>query len=68
MQTPNAVAWRDRPSTYVVCTDDKAVHPDLQRLMANRCTSQFDVPASHSPFLSWPDCLADHLRELASQF
>ena len=24
-------AWQDIPSTYVVCTDDQALHPELQR-------------------------------------
>ncbi len=29
-QTPEAIAWRDRPSTYVVCTDDRAILRPLQ--------------------------------------
>jgi pimeloyl-ACP methyl ester carboxylesterase len=68
MQSPDAVAWRERPSTYVLCTHDNAVHPDLQRLMAARCSEQLELPASHSPFLSWPDRLADHLHELAGRY
>lgn len=63
---PAAVAWRERPSTYVVCTDDLAVHPDLQRVMARRCTNTVEWPTSHSPFLSRPDRIADLMTELAN--
>src|SRR3974390_1664758 len=51
-QEPSAAAWRDRPSTYVVCADDTAVHPDLQRLMARRGETEISWPTPHSPFLS----------------
>jgi pimeloyl-ACP methyl ester carboxylesterase len=63
---PTAVAWRERPSTYVVCTEDLAVHPDLQRVMARRCTDTVDWPTSHSPFLSAPERVADLLSALVS--
>ena len=32
-------AWRDRPSTYAVCTEDRAVHRELQRVLAARCAT-----------------------------
>jgi len=62
--TPTAVAWRQRPSTYVVCTDDLAVHPELQRVMARRCTTSVDWPTSHSPFLSAPERFVGLLSDL----
>jgi pimeloyl-ACP methyl ester carboxylesterase len=62
--TPTAVAWRERPSTYVVCTNDLAVPPALQRAMADRCTSSVDWPTSHSPFLSAPERVVDLLSSL----
>ena len=65
-QAPNAVAWRERPSTYVVCTNDMAVHPDLQRILARRCTAGVEWPTSHSPFASRPDLVAELLAELAT--
>ena len=68
MQSPTAVAWRHTPSTYVVCTADQAVHPDLQRLLAPRCTETVSLPASHSPFLSQPEAVADLLAERANRF
>ena len=64
--TPTAVAWRERPSTYVVCTEDLAVPPALQRAMARRCTDSVDWPTSHSPFLSAPERVADLLSSLVS--
>ena len=58
-------AWRAKPSTYVVCTEDRAVHPELQRVMAKRCTESVDFPTAHSPFLNRPDLVADLLVDLA---
>jgi pimeloyl-ACP methyl ester carboxylesterase len=64
-QSPRAVAWRERPSTYVVCDDDRAVHPDLQRILAKRCDRSLEWPTDHSPFLSAPKLVADLLIGLA---
>jgi pimeloyl-ACP methyl ester carboxylesterase len=47
-------AWRDTPSTYVVCALDRAVDPVVQRRMARRCTTAVEWPVSHSPYLSRP--------------
>jgi len=66
-QSPATVAWRSVPSTYVVCTLDAAVHPELQRLMARRCTTTVEWEADHSPFADRPDLLADLLIGLASR-
>jgi pimeloyl-ACP methyl ester carboxylesterase len=56
-QSPAAVAWRERPSTYVVCSGDLAVHSGLQRVLARRCTTTLEWPTSHSPFASRPEWL-----------
>lgn len=58
-------AWHDIPSTYVICTRDRAVGPGLQRVLARRCTRTIEWPTSHSPFLSRPELVADLLIELA---
>jgi pimeloyl-ACP methyl ester carboxylesterase len=58
-------AWRDVPSTYVVCTDDRAILPALQRAMAVHATHVVEWPTSHSPFLSAPDRIVGLLAELA---
>jgi pimeloyl-ACP methyl ester carboxylesterase len=55
-------AWRTVPSTYVVCTQDGAIHPDVQRFLATRCTNVVELDASHSPMLSMPDRVAEIVR------
>jgi pimeloyl-ACP methyl ester carboxylesterase len=64
-QAPSAVAWRAKPSTYIVCANDMAIHPDLQRILAKRCTNSTELDSDHSPFLSRPDPLAGILAALA---
>lgn len=63
-QEPRALAWRDKPSTYVVCADDQTVHPGLQRILARRCTTSVEWPTGHSPFISQPERLVDLLLAL----
>jgi pimeloyl-ACP methyl ester carboxylesterase len=60
-------AWRDRPSTYAVCTEDRAIDPNLQRALAKNCTATVEWPTSHSPFVSQPALVADLLTQLAKQ-
>jgi pimeloyl-ACP methyl ester carboxylesterase len=64
-QEPAVVAWRTKPSTYVVCTEDMTIHPDLQRLLARRCTDAVEWSTSHSPFASRPEMVAELLLGLA---
>ena len=59
-------AWRRVPSTYVVCEDDRAQHPDLQRVFAARATQTVELAGSHSPFLARPDRVAAVLKGLAA--
>ena len=65
-QEPRAVAWREKPSTYVVCTQDLAIHPDFQRAMAKRCSESVEWDTNHSPFASHPELVADLLITLAA--
>ena len=62
---PSAVAWRDIPSTYVVCTDDRAIPVVVQRALAARATTTVEWPTSHSPFLSRPELVVDLLADLS---
>ncbi len=64
-QSPTATAWRERPTTYAICTDDQIVHPGLQAVLARRCTHQVEWPTDHSPFLSRPDLVVDLLEGMA---
>ena len=51
----------DVPSYYVLCSNDQAVDPGLQELMAHRCTEVARIDSGHSPFLSQPVALCDLL-------
>lgn len=61
---PQRQAWRDTPSTYVICAKDRAIDPNLQAEMARRCRSTRTWPTGHAPFLSRPDLLIELIREL----
>ena len=61
-------AWKEIPSTYVVCGNDMALPPDLQRnVFAPRATEKVEMAASHSPFMSRPAELAEILLRAAQQ-
>ncbi len=62
--TVTTPAWRTKPSTYALCTDDRAIHPEHQRVLAACCTDVVEWPTSHSPFLSQPELVTDLLLGL----
>jgi pimeloyl-ACP methyl ester carboxylesterase len=49
------------PSRYILCTDDNALDPTLQKIMSARCTEVVTLESDHSPFLSRPGVLTDLL-------
>jgi pimeloyl-ACP methyl ester carboxylesterase len=62
-QAPRAVAWHEKPSTYVVCAEDLATPPEAQREYARRAGKVVEVPTGHHPMLSQPGLLAQVLAE-----
>ncbi|MFE4551980.1 alpha/beta hydrolase [Streptomyces sp. NPDC056785] len=64
---PERHGWKHTPSTYVVCTRDRAVDPLLQRRLASRCTDVHEWPTGHSPFVGQPDLVVGLLRQLAAE-
>lgn len=54
-------AWKSSPSTYVLCTGDRAIPPEAQRWMAARADEVVEFPTDHCPFLSRPRELAELL-------
>jgi pimeloyl-ACP methyl ester carboxylesterase len=52
-------AWKSIPSTYVVCTNDRAISPEAQRWMASRAGEVVEIHTDHSPFVTQPQFLAD---------
>ena len=63
---PTQIAWRKVPSTYVVCSNDQVIHPDLQAAMAARATRRIDWPCGHSPALARPAAVGELLASLAA--
>ncbi len=60
------VAWREVPSTYVVCADDRSLEPAAQRTWAKqRATDHVELPFDHCPQVSHPDEIAALLAGLA---
>lgn len=49
------------PSLYIRCSNDQAIDPALQEVMAARCDQVITLPSGHSPFLSQPSILCDAL-------
>src|SRR5919107_179363 len=62
-QAPRAVAWREKPSTYVVCAEDRATPPEAQRGYARRAGKVVELPTGHHPMLSHPELLARVIAE-----
>ena len=54
-QGVTGAAWHTIPATYIVCDDDNAIAPDLQRAMAAQADEVFVLDSDHSPFLSYPE-------------
>nr|WP_242545098.1 alpha/beta fold hydrolase [Amycolatopsis sp. MtRt-6] len=61
-QPATRAAWRDVPSTYIVCGEDRATLPETQRTQAARATDVFELPVAHHPFVTRPDLVAGVLR------
>jgi pimeloyl-ACP methyl ester carboxylesterase len=61
---PERHSWKHTPSTYVVCAQDRAIDPVLQRKMASRCTDVREWQSGHSPFVGQPDLIVELLQEL----
>jgi len=65
-QAPRAVAWHELPSTYIVCAEDRATPPEVQRGHARRAGKVVELPSGHHPMLSRPELLAKVLAEAAA--
>ncbi|WP_339948034.1 alpha/beta hydrolase [uncultured Albimonas sp.] len=53
-------AWRTKPSWAVIATQDKAIDPRLLHASAERMgATVLEVEASHVPFLTQPEAVAD---------
>jgi pimeloyl-ACP methyl ester carboxylesterase len=71
-ETVNQVAWREKPSWYIVTTKDRAISPQVEQFMANRMgakivpiSSSHLVPVSHAGAVA--DVIDRAARELSRQ-
>jgi pimeloyl-ACP methyl ester carboxylesterase len=60
------VAWKSKPSRYIMATKDRTVQPELQRFVAKRMGATIrEVESSHVPMLSNPKLVIDVIRAAA---
>ncbi len=65
-QKLEGVAWRSKPSWSIVATQDRTVHPDLERAAAKRMgANTVEVDSSHVAMLSHPKVVLDVIRGAA---
>jgi pimeloyl-ACP methyl ester carboxylesterase len=54
------VAWRSKPSWYIVANNDRTVQPELERFLAKRMNASIHaIDSSHVPMLSHPGFVVD---------
>jgi len=60
------VAWKTKPSWFVVAKNDRTVQPDLERFFAKRMGAKVtEVESSHVAMLAQPDAVVKVIREAA---
>ena len=66
-ETVTDPAWKTKPSWYQVSTEDRMIHPDNERWMAQRIGARrtVELPASHASLASHPVAVADLIHEAA---
>jgi pimeloyl-ACP methyl ester carboxylesterase len=63
-QPVGAAAWRQVPTTYLVCAQDRGTPARLQREFARRADTVVELDAGHHPFLSQAASVRDLLLSL----
>ena len=61
-------AWRNKPSWYLVTTEDRMIPPPAQREMSTRAGSEtVEAAGSHAIYVSQPEVVADLIERAASK-
>jgi pimeloyl-ACP methyl ester carboxylesterase len=61
------VAWKTKPSWYVIATNDLAIPPNVQTMMSTRIKADtVSVASSHVPMLSKPEAVISHILRATS--
>ena len=65
-QKLDGVAWKTKPSWFIVAAGDQTVNPDLERAAAKRMgATTVELQSSHVPMLSQPKAVLDVIRAAA---
>jgi pimeloyl-ACP methyl ester carboxylesterase len=60
-------AWKNKPSWYLVATEDRMIPPDAQRAMSRRAGSTVvEVKESHAVYVSQQRAVADLIAKAAN--
>lgn len=60
------LAWKQKPSWYLIAEEDRMIHPKTQRFMAERMKATIrSFAVDHTPLLTAPDEVAGIIREAA---
>jgi len=66
--TSDGVAWRTKPSWFILAKKDHTVHPELQRFLATRMKARItEANTSHVPMLSKPELVIDVVLKAAAE-
>jgi pimeloyl-ACP methyl ester carboxylesterase len=61
-------AWRNKPSWYLIATEDRMIPPPAQRSMSERAGSTVvEAAGSHSIYVSQPQAVAELIETAASE-
>jgi pimeloyl-ACP methyl ester carboxylesterase len=67
-EEPAAHGWIERASTYVVCSQDRTIHPHLQRVMARRTMRAAAWDTGHFPMITMTDKTVAMLAKIAERY
>ena len=60
-------AWRNKPSWYLLTTEDRMIPPEAQQMMSGRAGATVEeVAASHSVYLSQPAAVSAIIEKAGS--
>ncbi|MFT3908948.1 MAG: alpha/beta hydrolase [Ferruginibacter sp.] len=63
----NKASWKQKPSWFVIGSEDKTINPELQKIMANRAKSKTTIlKASHVSMISKPNEVLKVIIEAAN--
>lgn len=61
-----APAWRSKPTWYLVAEEDRMIHPETQRFLADRMQATVrSLPVDHTPMITAPQAVSDLILQAA---